>query len=159
MDKCRTLIEQSQLPKNLWCFSVMTVVHLINRLPTKTLKMKSPIEVLEQLFPKVRLRNNFTPRVFSCVSFVHLHGPSVDKLSVKALKCVFVGYSNTQKGYKCYYLPTTKIVVTKDVTFGENRFYYQSNTELQEEQEVIRREIPTPLPLLSPNEEKERPQP
>ena len=45
------------------------------------------------------------------------------------------------------------------VTFDENRFYYQSNTELQEEQEVIRREIRTPLPLVSPNEEKDRSQP
>ena len=155
MDKFRTLTEQSQLPKTLWSLSVMTYVHLINRLPTNTVKMKSPIEVLEQLFPKARLNNNLTPRVFGCVSYVHLHGPSVDKFSVNALKCVFIGYSNTQKGYKCYYPPTRKIVITKDVTFDENRFYYQSNTELQEEQEVIRREIRTPLPLLSPNEEKD----
>ena len=39
----------------------MTDVHLVNRLPTRTLKMKSPIDVLEQFFPKVRLRNGLMP--------------------------------------------------------------------------------------------------
>ena len=84
--KCRTLVEKSQLPINLWSFSVMTTVNLVNRLPTRTLKMQSPIEVLEQLFPKARLRNSLTPQVFGCVNYVHLHSPLVDKLSVRVLK-------------------------------------------------------------------------
>ena len=70
-----------------------------------------------------------------------------------------LGYSNTQKGYKCYHPQSEKVLITKYVTFDENRFYYQSNTELQEEQEDIRREIPTPLPFLSTSEEKEELQP
>ena len=76
----------------------MIVVHLVNRLPTRTLKMTSPIDVLERLFPKVRLRNGLPPRIFSYVCYVHLDSLSVDKLSVKALKCALVGYSNTQRG-------------------------------------------------------------
>ena len=47
MDKGRTLIEHAQLPKNLWSFLVMIVVHLVNRLPTRILKMTSPIDVLK----------------------------------------------------------------------------------------------------------------
>ena len=105
----------------------MTVVNFINRLPTKTLNLKSPIEVLEKLFPKVRLRNGLIPRVFGCVSYVHSHHLSPDKLSVKALKCVFVGYSNTQKGYKFYHPLTRRVIITKDIIFNEHCFYYQTN--------------------------------
>ena len=47
--------------KPLVGFAAMSVVHLINRLLTKTLKLKSPIEVLEKLFLKVRLRNGLMP--------------------------------------------------------------------------------------------------
>ena len=120
-------------------FSVMTFVHLINTLPTNTLKMKSPIEVLEQLFPKARLSNNLTPRVFGCVSYVHLHGPSVDKLSVNALKCVFVGYSNTQKGHKCYYPPTRKIVITKYVT--DEAFLCVVKTQKRKSKKIYKTEL------------------
>ena len=71
MDRCRTLMEQAKIPKHLWGFSIMTAVHQANRLPTLTLQLKSPIEVLETVFPTVRLRTNLTPRVFGCLSYVH----------------------------------------------------------------------------------------
>ena len=129
MDKCRTLIEQAHLPKNLWGFAAMTAVHLINRLPTKVLHLKSLVDVLEEKFPKVRLRNGLRPRIFGCVSYVHSPHWSPDKLSTKALKCGFIGYSNTQKGYKCYHPLTRRVIISKDIVFDENRFYYQPNTE------------------------------
>ena len=148
MDKCRTLIKQAHLPKNLWGFAAMTAVHLINRLPTTVLHVKSPTDVLEEKFPKVRLRNGLKPRIFGCVSYVHTPHWSPDKLSAKALKCVFIGYSNTQKGYKCYHPLTRRVIISKDIVFDENRFYYQPNTEVNNEQDSINREIPTPLPSL-----------
>ena len=52
--------------------------------------------------------------------------PLLDKLSAKALKCMFVGHSNMQKGYKCYHPMTGKLLVTKDVIFDENQFFYSS---------------------------------
>ena len=39
------------------------------------------------------------PRIFGCVAFVHVLDPGLDKLSPRARKCVFLGYSRTQKGY------------------------------------------------------------
>ncbi|KAJ8641254.1 hypothetical protein MRB53_017948 [Persea americana] len=46
------------------------------------------------------------------------------KLDPCALRCVFVGYSATQKGYKCFHPPTQTLHVTADVTFNESEFYY-----------------------------------
>ncbi|BBH01926.1 ABC-2 type transporter family protein, partial [Prunus dulcis] len=46
------------------------------------------------------------------------------KLDLCALRCVFVGYAATQKGYKCFHPPTQTMHVTADVTFHESEFYY-----------------------------------
>ena len=57
------------------------------------------------------------PCVFGCVCFVHILTPGQDKLSTKATKCVFLGYSRLQRGY-CYYSPNThRYFVSADVTF------------------------------------------
>ena len=37
---------------------------------------------------------------------------------------MFLGYSPTKKGYKCYHPPTKKTYVTKDVTFVEDQYYF-----------------------------------
>ena len=94
-------MEQAKIPKHLYGFSIMTAVHLANRLPTLNLQLKSPIEILETVFPTARLRTGPHTQSIWRVSYVHSHNLSRDKLSTKALKCVFVGYSNTQKGYRC----------------------------------------------------------
>ena len=133
----------------------MTAVHLINILPTKTLNLNSPIEVLDKLFPKVRLGNGLIPRVFGCVCYVHTHHLSPDKLFVKGLKCVFVGYSNTQKGYKCYYPLTRKVIIAKDIVFNEQCFYYQTNSEPNRERDGIKGKFHTPRPFLSMRDQQE----
>ena len=63
-------------------------------------------------------------RVFSCIAFVHVSKHLRDKLDPQALKCVFIGYSPTQKCYKCYHPTTKKFYVSKDVTFIENRSFF-----------------------------------
>ena len=57
------------------------------------------------------------PRVFGCVAFVHNLTPGLDKLAPRATKCVFVGYSRTQKGHKCWNPQGCRYVVSADVTF------------------------------------------
>ena len=101
----------------------MTVVHLINRLPSKTLGFLSPINILEDLYPSVRLQTGLPNKLFGCVAYVHNPTHKHNKWSHKALKCVFLGYSTTQKGYKVYHPITICLkriyayMVTKDVIF------------------------------------------
>ena len=47
------------------------------------------------------------------------------KLDPRALRCVFVGYFSTNKGYKCFHPPTEKIFVSADVTFVEIESFSQ----------------------------------
>ena len=67
-----------------------------------------------------------SPKVFGCVSFVHVHSHGQGKLDPRAVKCVFIGYSPTQKGYKCYHPPTRKTYVSTNVTFVERENYFSS---------------------------------
>ena len=56
------------------------------------------------------------------MSYVHSHHLSSDELKVKALTCVFVGYSNTQKRYNCYHPLTRRVIIWKDIVFDESCF-------------------------------------
>ena len=88
-----------------------------------------------------------------CTSFVHIHNHNRVKLDPRALKCIFVGYSSTQKGYKCYHPPTRKLYVSAEVTFVENKPYF-STPYLQRELSILEDEgsaIP-PLEIISSSE-------
>ena len=56
--------------------------------------------------------------------FVRDHRPLVGKLDPQAVRCIFVGYSSTQKGYKCWDSVGKKLFVSIDVTFRESKPYY-----------------------------------
>ena len=60
------------------------------------------------------------PHVFGCVCFVHILTLGQDKLSAKATKCVFLGYSRLQRGYRCYSPDINRYFISADVTFFED---------------------------------------
>ena len=88
-------------------------------------------------------------------AYAHDYNPSLDKLSTKALKCVFVGYSNTQKGYRCYHPVTRITIVTKNVTFNEHQFYCISDPKEEENRKEISKESVRMKILLPPNHDAE----
>ena len=70
------------------------------------------------------------PKVFGCVCFVRDHRPSVGKLDPQAVKCIFAGYSSTQKGYKCWDPIGKRLFVSMNVTFHEEEPYYTKKGDL-----------------------------
>ena len=52
------------------------------------------------------------------------------KLNPKAEKCVFIGYSLEQKGYRCYNPATHKLRVSRDVVFDEMSSWYDVETAI-----------------------------
>ena len=115
LDTARSMLFSAKAPKPFWSEAVLAAAYLINRLPTQVLNKQSPIEVLSSPSDLFAI----PPKVFGCVCFVHNHTPTRGKLGPRAIKCVFLGYSSTQKGYKCYHPPTRKWYVSIDVTFFE----------------------------------------
>jgi hypothetical protein len=90
----------------------LTAAQLINRMPSRVLEWKSLCELFK--------RDNggiLTLNVFGCVCFVKDNRPSVGKLDPRTVKCVFVGYSATQKGYVCWSPVEKRLFVSMDVHF------------------------------------------
>ena len=83
------------------------------------------------------------PRVFGCTCFVHFLTPRQDKLSAKATKCIFLGYSRLQKGYRCYYPQTYRYFLSTDVTLFEDSPFFSSSESLPVTKVL-------PLPIISP---------
>ena len=67
---------------------------------------------------------NLNPRVFGCTVYVHIPKILRSKLDPCAKRCVFLGYSEFQKGYRCYDPYNWKLHVTLDVSFWESESYY-----------------------------------
>ena len=97
VEMARALIIHKKVPSYLWSEAVRTVVHLINQLPSKVLGDKSSLDLMCERYPTLSLKMGLTPKIFRCTAFVHEDNPR-DKFSPRAIKCVFVGYSPTQKG-------------------------------------------------------------
>ncbi|KAH9689179.1 retrovirus-related pol polyprotein from transposon RE1 [Citrus sinensis] len=146
LEVVRASLIQAHMPLSYWGEALASAAYLINRTPSSSLRFKTPFQVLNDAIMSPNVPN-LPPHVFGCVAFVHL--PQQDKLSPRALRCVFVGYALHQKGYRCYYPPSRKIYITMDVVFHEYIMYYLSESEFQGE--YIEEEIHT-LTYLPPEE-------
>ena len=62
----------------------------------------------------------------------------VSKLDLKSLKCIFIGYSHVQKGYRCYCPTLRRYFVSIDVAFFKTTlFSLQSTVTSQGEKEDL----------------------
>ena len=135
------------VPKRFWSQEVLTAVYLINRLPSKVLGFKSLLEVLKNR--KIDISHL---RVFGSTWFIHIQSPHRDKLDPRATKCAFMGYSSTQKGYKCYNLVTKRLVVSRDVKFDETTLYFSRKVDDEGQGESLHDLFPLPsIPLCQDN--------
>ena len=148
LEKTRALMLHMHVPKKFWSQGVLTAVYLINRLPSKVLDFKSPLEVL-----KNRNIDISHLRVFGSTCFVHIQSPHRDKLDPRATKCAFMGYSSTQKGYKCYNPVTKRLVVSRDVKFDETTPYFSRKVDDEGHGESLHDLFPLPsIPLCQDNQ-------
>jgi hypothetical protein len=108
------IISHSSIPLNYWDHVFQCVVFLINRLPPTQPPHLSPFTII---FNK-NLDYNFFCTI-GCLCYPWIRPYNSHKLQFRALPCVFLGYSQHQKGYKCLHLPTNKIYVSRHIRFDE----------------------------------------
>ncbi|MFS7989993.1 putative RNA-directed DNA polymerase [Helianthus anomalus] len=113
LDVTRTLMIHSHVPRHFWGDAVLTAAYLINRMPSSVLRGQTPFSVL---FPR-GTPFPLEPQIFGYVAYVHDHRPGVPKIDPRAIRCVFVGYSRVQKGYRCYSPSLRRYFTSADVTF------------------------------------------
>jgi hypothetical protein len=112
-----TLLAQSHLAPHYWVDAFLTAIYLINRLPTPVLQHQSPYFKLLQKHPNYTLL-----KTFGCACYPLLRPYVSHKLSFRSTKCVFIGYSSTQKGYRCLDLNTNRVYTSRHVIFDELQF-------------------------------------
>lgn len=120
LEVAHSLMFTMNVPKFLCGQAVKAATYLINRMFLRVLGNKSPAELLLN-------SNGFvvSPKAFGCVCFVHDYRNDVSKLDPRVVTCVFVGYSPTQKGYRCWCPSEPRFFVSMDVTFREYEPYYR----------------------------------
>ena len=126
LDIARTLMFHAHLLKLCWG-DVLAACCLINWMSFPSINSHIHISCLshDALFHVIR--------IFGCISFMHALGMGLDKLSPRAIKCIFLWYSRTQKDYCCYDPITRKQYVSTNVAFFEDTpyfFYKGSNLTL-----------------------------
>ncbi|KAL2246099.1 UNVERIFIED_CONTAM: Retrovirus-related Pol polyprotein from transposon RE1 [Sesamum indicum] len=109
------------MPLKFWTEALLTAAYLINRLLTITLKWKTPFELL---YNKPATYAHL--KTFGCLCYASNNLPNKTKFDSRSYKCVFLGYAYRQKGYKVYNLETETILISRDVSFYENVFPFES---------------------------------
>ncbi|RVW83276.1 Retrovirus-related Pol polyprotein from transposon TNT 1-94 [Vitis vinifera] len=125
LEVARCLMFSSNVPNYFWGEAILTATYLINRMPSRVLTFQSPRQLFLKQFPHTRAASSDLPlKVFGCTTFVHVYPQNHSKFAPRANKCIFLGYSPTQKGYKCYSPTNKRFYTTMDVSFFEHVFFY-----------------------------------
>ena len=71
-------------------------------------------------------------RTFGCACFLTFRAYARNKFDLRSLKCIFLGYTNKYKGYRCFYPPTRRVYLSRHVVFDEGSFpFIDTYTGLQ----------------------------
>ena len=86
-------------------------------------------------------------RVFGSIAYVYVPKEKQRKLDAKVKNCILVGYSDEQKGYKCYNPQTKQGSVSRGVVLDESAFWYlprspHINSNQSSDDEVSEAEMP-----------------
>jgi transposase InsO family protein len=111
------LLAHAHIPLKFWYEAFLTATYLINRLPTRVIDNKCPLERLFNTPPNYSLL-----RVFGCACWPNLRPYNKHKLSFRSKECVFLGYSSLHKGYKCLDPDSDRVYISRDAIFDENIF-------------------------------------
>ena len=80
--------------------------------------------------------------MFGCIAYAHVPESERRKFNKKSLKLRFIGYSQTQKGYRLLDMEKQKIVVRRDVIFSESDFgHRKAIMEFEEAEEIVEEEV------------------
>ena len=109
-----SLLAHASMPLKYWDQAFLTAVFIINRLPSKTIHNNTPHDLLLGSSPDYSFF-----RTFGCAVWPNLRPYNTKKLQFRSKRCVFLGYSNLHKGFKCLEPSTGRIYVSRDVVFDE----------------------------------------
>ncbi|CAI7799165.1 unnamed protein product [Closterium sp. NIES-53] len=118
MDVARTSMIHAAAPHFLWPFVVQYAAHQLNLQPRVSLPETSPT-----LLWTGKVGDASAFRVWGSRAFVR--DLSADKLSPRAVPCVFLGFPPDAPGWQFYHPTSRRVLSSQDVTFNESVPYYR----------------------------------
>ncbi|PKU76067.1 Retrovirus-related Pol polyprotein from transposon TNT 1-94 [Dendrobium catenatum] len=145
IETTRTLMHTASVPYSYWPDAVLTATYLVNRMPSPNTNGKSPFELFHHRVPDYEHL-----RTFGCACFPLTPASLRNKLQPTSQLCVFLGYAEQYKGYKCFDLTTHKITISRHVTFDESYFPFlnKSSTVIQKQTDNISPYFLTPVSVV-----------
>jgi len=113
------MLNEKNLPNYSWAEVITTIVYIMNRTPTMVVHGMTPKEKFIGKKPNVSHLI-----MFGYIVYMHVPNEKRSKLDPKSKKCIFIGYSLEQKGYRCFSPSIRKLQVNKDVMFDEMVNWY-----------------------------------
>ncbi|CAI7897011.1 unnamed protein product [Closterium sp. NIES-54] len=118
MEVARTSMIHAAAPHFLWPFAVRYAAHQLNLWPHVSLPETSPT-----LRWTGKVGDALVFRVWSSRAFVR--DTSADKLSARAIPCVFLGFVTDAPGWQFYHPTSHRVLPSQDVTFDESVPFYR----------------------------------
>ncbi|CAI7898489.1 unnamed protein product [Closterium sp. NIES-54] len=114
MEVARTSMIHAAAPHFMWSFAVRYVAHQLNLWPRVS---------LPTLRWTKKVGNASVFRVWGSRAFVR--DSSADKLSSRAIPCVFFGFTPDMPGCQFYHPTSRRVFPSQDVTFDESVIFYR----------------------------------
>ena len=115
LNMVRSMLFFKNVKLMFWADAVLCAVYIKNRCPSSSIRNKTPFEMWHGHIPSVK---HF--RVFGSTCYALIPKGQRNKLGARSRKCIFLGYSNTSKGYRLYDEANKKFVIARDVIFLES---------------------------------------
>ena len=120
-EAARSMLHLYDLPLKLWAESIHTAVYILNRTINHQVGYKTPYELWFNSKPSV---SHF--KTFGTLAYIFIDKSQRTKFQPKGSRVIFVGYSNTSKGWRFWNPLTDKITESSDVIFDEATAYSSS---------------------------------
>ena len=120
LDTVRALLLFAKVPAPFWGEAALHSVHTINCISSPVIQNQTPYE---RLFGSPPDYHHL--RSFGSACFVLLQPYEHNKLEPRSRLCCFLGYGETQKGYRCYDLVSHRLCISYNVVFWEHRLFVE----------------------------------
>jgi hypothetical protein len=143
------LLLQASLHASYWEEALHTATHLLYRLPLKVVSHPTSHFALYDTAPSYDHL-----RVFGFACYPNTSATAPHKLSPRSTRCLFLGYSPDQKGYRCLDLTSHRIIIFRHVVFDEDVFPLVGSSPPTDLDSLLESDLsthPSPAPRLAPH--------
>ena len=117
-EAARSMLHLHDVPLKLWAEAIHTVVHILNRTVNTQVGHTTPYELWFHRKPSV---SHY--RTFGTLAYILVDKSLRTKFQPKGTSVIFVGYSDTSKGWRFWNPRTDTVTESSDVLFDENTGY------------------------------------